>query len=242
MSSHISPGRHDEGESLLRELAATRAVQPGPAHPRTPVPPPEPPRPARRTWWRLVIAAALLAGLLAGGRWIRQVPPGRAVAVVTGPVAAVVEVRGPVVVETGAPDASAVRVGAPLYAMADIRTEQGEMTLRTTEGATIHLTALSRLTFSADGTPELQFGRVEVDTTAEADTAPAGWIHTVVTGTRLAGAGAVFSIHSAVHANIAIRSGVVVLDQGGVTYRLKAGDCRMVLRSGNILTPPGTCE
>ena len=65
---------------------------------------------------------------------------------------------------------------------------------------------------------------------------------TVVTGTRLAGAGAVFSIHSAVHANIAIRSGVVVLDQGGVTYRLKAGDCRMVLRSGNILTPPGTCE
>lgn len=242
MSSYISPGRHGEGESLLQELAATRSVQPGPAHPRTPVPPPGPPRPARRTWWRWVGAAVLLAGLLAAERWLRQGTPPPPAAVVTGPVATIEEVLGTVDVDSGAPEASPARAGAPLYAHADLRTESGEITVRTADDAVIRLHGLSRLTFSDDGTPELQFGRIEVDTTAQTDAAAGAWIRSVVTGTRLAGAGAAFSIRSDVHANIAIRSGAVVLDQGGVTYHLKGGDCRMVLRSGNILTPPGTCE
>ena len=242
MSSYISPDRHGEGDALWQELAATRAVQPGPAHPRTPVPPPEPSRPARRRWWRWVVGAALLTALLLGEWWLRQGEPPVPSADVTGPVATIMEIRGTVDVDPGAPEAFPVRAGTLLYAHADLRTESGEVTLRTADDAVIHLTALSRLTFSGDGTPDLQFGRIEVDTTAQTDTAPAGGIRSVVTGTRLAGAGAVFSMHSAVHANIAIRSGAVVLDQGGVTYRLEGGDCRMVLRSGNILTPPGTCE
>lgn len=242
MSSYISPDRHGEGESLRRELASTRAVQPGPAHPRTPVPPPEPPRPARRAWWRWVVGAALLAALLLGEWWLRRGTPPAPSADVTGPVATIVEIRGTVEIDASAPEVSPVRAGAPLYAHADLRTESGEVTLRTADGAVIHVTALSRLTFSGDGTPDLQFGRIEVDTTNQTGTASAGWVRSVVTGTRLAGTGGVFSIHSAVHATIAIRSGAVVLDQGGVTYRLEGGDCRMVLRSGNILTPPGTCE
>jgi hypothetical protein len=242
MSSYISPDRHGEGDSLLRELAATRAVQPGPAHPRTPVPPPEPPPPPRRAWGRWVVGAAVLVALLLGEWWLRQAPPETSSAGVTGPVATIVEIRGTVDVDAGAPEASPAKVGAPLYAHADLKTESGELTLRTADGAVIHLAALSRLTFSGDGTPELQFGRIEVDTTAQPDTAPAGWIRTVVTGTRLAGDGAVFSIQSAVHADISVRSGAVVLDQGGVTYRLEGGDCPMVLRSGFVLTTPGTCQ
>lgn len=242
MSSYISPDRHGEGESLLRELAATRAVQPGPEHPRTPVPPPGPPRPARRTWWRWVVGAVLLAGLLAAEWWLRTDPPATSSAGVTGPVATVEEISGTVTVDAAAPEASPVRAGTLLYAHADLRTESGEVTLRTTDDAVIRLQGLSRLTFSNDGTPELQFGRIEVDTTAQPHTAPARWIRTVVTGTRLAGAGAMFSISSSVHADVAVRSGAVVLDQGGVTYRLKGGDCPMVLRSGFVLTMPGTCQ
>lgn len=242
MSSYISPNRRGEGDSLQRELAATRAVQAGPAHPRTPVPPPGPPRPARRSWWRGVVAVGLLAGLLAAERWLRTGAPPPPSAALTGPVATVEEIRGTVTVDAAAPEVSPMRAGVLLYAHADLRTESGDITVRTTDDAVIHVTALSRLTFSGDGTPELQFGRIEVDTTAQTDAAPAGWIRSVVTGTRLAGASAVFSIDSAVHANIAIRSGAVVLDQGGVTYHLKGGDCPMVLRSGYVLTTPGRCK